>query len=272
MYHYLLNVRITIVSFFLALLLSLSFLIIGTSFAQSSENYQGKYQFKGNLSVTQNGLSLIPAFSLGRPAAIAELSMGGKRLTFDPEFRFALDGQPWSFIFWWRYKFINTGKFNFHAGAHPAYIFRNTQVVNSQGVMVESMEARRFFATEIVPSYAFSNNLKLSGLYLIGRSLGKVPLEVNQFTAVNLSINNISISDNYFLHMRPMMFYLKMNDKDGYFGSSSFYLGRKNVPLALGSVISRKIVSNIPVDDWIWNVSLIYSFNQEFTKRLNPLL
>jgi hypothetical protein len=109
-------------------------------------NRTGISHFSGNVSVTNNGLSLIPAFSLNRPAAIFELSLGGERLSFDPEMRFALDGQPWSFIFWWRYKIIKSDKFKLHIGAHPAFIFENKMVDNGSGVMIESMEAKRFFA------------------------------------------------------------------------------------------------------------------------------
>jgi hypothetical protein len=35
------------------------------------------YHFTGNVSVTNNGFSLIPTFSLGKPALISTFSMGG---------------------------------------------------------------------------------------------------------------------------------------------------------------------------------------------------
>ena len=46
-------------------------------------------------------------FSLGNLATTINLSVGGKRLSFDPQFRFDLDGmRPWSFLFIWHYKLI----------------------------------------------------------------------------------------------------------------------------------------------------------------------
>ncbi|WP_304517682.1 hypothetical protein [Cecembia rubra] len=241
------------------------------SFGQENKNKITNH-FRGNISVTNNGLSLIPAFSLNRPAAIFELSLGGKRLSFDPEMRFALDGQPWSFIFWWRYRIITSEKFKLHVGAHPAFIFENKMVANSNGTLIPSMEAKRFFAGEISPSYVFSEKARVSFLYLAGRSLGKVPFALNQFVATGAHFTKIPLSEKYFFNASPQMFYLKMNDKDGYFGSSSFVIGRKDFPVSLGSIISKKIVSEIEVDNWIWNLSLIYSFNNEFVKRSNPLL
>lgn len=231
-----------------------------------------KNHFSGNISITNNGLSLIPAFSLNRPAAIFELSLGGERLGFDPELRFALDGQPWSFILWWRYKIIKSEKFRLHVGAHPAYIFENALVDNGNGVMVESMEVKRFFAGEISPSYQFNEKIRVNFLYLAGRSLGNVPYALNQFVATGAHFTRFPLSKKYFFNASPQVFYLKMNEKDGYFGSSSIVLGRKDFPVSIGSIISRKIVSEIEVDNWIWNVSLIYSFNNEFVKRSNPLI
>jgi hypothetical protein len=241
------------------------------TFAQEDKT-SGINYFSGNISVTNNGLSLIPAFSLNRPAAIFELSLGGERLSFDPEMRFALDGQPWSFIFWWRYKIVNSDKFRLHIGAHPAFIFENKLVDNGNGVMIESMEAKRFFAGEISPSFSFNENNKITFLYLQGRNLGKIPFALNQFVALGTSHTNVSLSERFFLNAKPQLFYLKMNEKDGYFASGSFVIGKKDFPLSLGTIISKKIISEIEVDNWIWNLSLIYSFNNEFVKRSNPLL
>lgn len=241
------------------------------SYAQENQK-SGIGHFRGNISVTNNGLSLIPAFSLNRPAAIFELSLGGERLSFDPEMRFALDGQPWSFIFWWRYKIIKSDKFKLHVGSHPAFIFENKMVANGNGTLIPSMEAKRFFASEISPRYTFNHKVTVSFLYLAGRSLGKIPYALNQFVALGSQFTKIPLSEKYFFNASPQLFYLKMNEKDGYFGSSSFVIGRKDFPVSLGSIISKKIVSEIEVDNWIWNLSLIYSFNNEFVKRSNPLL
>lgn len=255
-----------------AMILLVYVLFIGTGVFAQDNSGKGPSYFRGNISVTNNGLSLIPAFSLGRPAAIFELSMGGERLSFDPELRFALDGKPWSFIFWWRYKIVKSSKFNLHVGAHPAFIFTTTMEPDANGQMVEITKTQRFFAAEISPSYTISPKTKLSFLYLAGRSLGKVPYSLNQFVTIGPSFTNIPISQKYFFNARPQVFYLKMNEKDGFFASSSMVVGRKNFPISLGGIVSKVIVSEIEVDNWIWNISLIYSFNNEFVKRSNPIL
>ena len=63
--------------------------------------------FAGNINLTNNGFSFIPLFSLGKPATTVNLSVGGKRLSFDSQLRFDLDGmRPWSFLFGWSNRLI----------------------------------------------------------------------------------------------------------------------------------------------------------------------
>ena len=47
-------------------------------FSQQTDTIKGIVAFNGSVSVTNNGFSLIPAFSLGDPAAIVILYAGGK--------------------------------------------------------------------------------------------------------------------------------------------------------------------------------------------------
>ena len=104
------------------------------------------------MSVTNNGISLIPTFSLGKPAVIFDMSVGGRKLSFEPQFRFSMEGKPWSFLFWWRYKLINTNRLRMSIGAHPALNFR-TLSVTINGEVDEIMETRRFLAGELAPNY-----------------------------------------------------------------------------------------------------------------------
>ena len=67
--------------------------------------------FRGTASITNNGISLVPSFSLGDPALIFDLKFTKKRLSFEPDMRFALEGKPWTFIFWFRYKAVQKERF-----------------------------------------------------------------------------------------------------------------------------------------------------------------
>lgn len=73
----------------------LLFLANGEVHCQSKDS---TFYFHADLSVTNNGFSIVPAFTLGDPAAFLDMRMGNKRLSFEPQFRYALEGRPWSFI------------------------------------------------------------------------------------------------------------------------------------------------------------------------------
>ncbi len=70
------------------------------SFSQTIDSTKSIGYFGGAVSVTNNGISLVPTFSLGKPAVIFDMVVGKRKLSFEPQLRFALDGKPWSFLFW----------------------------------------------------------------------------------------------------------------------------------------------------------------------------
>jgi hypothetical protein len=60
------------------------------SFSQQADSTRQMINLRGSVSVTNNGFSFIPSFTLGKPATVVNLSVGGKRFSFEPELRFAL--------------------------------------------------------------------------------------------------------------------------------------------------------------------------------------
>ena len=134
--------------------------VILTQFAAAQETVSsGKtYHFDGNVGVTNNGFSLIPSFSLGKPALMTEFSMGGDRFSFDPQFRFDLEGfKPWSFIFIWRYRLVQTERFQLKVGAHlPSIAFTET-TFGTGGGATKRLVPSRFLTPEITPPLQFQS-------------------------------------------------------------------------------------------------------------------
>ena len=59
--------------------------------AQKSDSTRPKISsFGGAVTVQTKGISTIPNLTLGKPAAIFDMKVG-RKLTFEPQFRFALD-------------------------------------------------------------------------------------------------------------------------------------------------------------------------------------
>lgn len=237
------------------------------SFAQQGERTKAPFHFGGGVTITNNGISLIPNLTLGKPAVLFDLAAGKGKLSFEPQFRFALSGKPWTFIFWWRYKLIKTDKFQIGIGAHPAFLFRNkTYLIDS--IPNDLIVVQRYLAAEVSPSYNISKNTSIGFYYLFAHGLEKDGVQFTNFIAVRASLSNIKLTEKYFLKFNPQFYYLKMDINDGFYFTSSLSLARRNFPLAVSSTFSKSISTNIPSGkSLVWNVSLVYSFNKEYTGK-----
>jgi hypothetical protein len=223
--------------------------------------------FRGAMSVTNNGFSFIPTFTLGKPATIINLAVGGKRFSFEPELRFDLEGKPWSFIFIWRYKLIQNHKFQLTAGAHlPAISFR-TIPIQSNGASKEVLITQRFLPFELTPNFTLTKNISIGMFYLYALGLDQDLTKHTNFVSLRSTINNIKLFNQLWLKFNPQVYYLQMDNNDGFYFASSLFLSKKNFPLSVATTMNKAIQSTIVSKDFDWNISLIYSFNKNFAGR-----
>lgn len=240
------------------------------SFSQKIDSTKRELNFGGTVSATNNGFSLVPTFSLGKPALMTNLSLSGKgRFSFEPMFWYSmLDFKPWSFIFISRYKLVRREKFNLIVGTHlPAVNFTTTSVVKDS-VRQDLIEARRFFPVgELILGYRFSKYFSLGAYILFGKGLDKSASTTNTFVSLRPDFDFIPISEKYFLKFNPQFYYLKMNENDGFYTAASLTLARKNCPFSISAMANRVLKSEINVKDFDWNVSLTYAFAKHFVKK-----
>lgn len=234
------------------------------SFSQNTDNEKIVAHFSGNISATNNGISLIPSFSLGKPALMFELSMGGEKLSFDPQFRFSMEGKPWSFVFWWRYKMIENQKFQLRVGAHPAFLF-STPTYYKDGNPVEVLKASRFVAAEVAPSFQITKNISFNSYYLVGHGFDP-GIRNSHYIALISSFSNLGITEHIHGSITPQVFYLKMDDLHGYYFASNFSLAHDKFPVSLAAMINKKLKSDIASKDFLWNLSLVYTFSNKYKK------
>lgn len=222
--------------------------------------------FRSDLSVTQNGFSFIPSFSLGKPAVILEPSIGNKRLSFEPQFRFAMEGKPWSFIFIYRYKLVARQKFQLLAGFHVPSIVFSTQTVTTNGTSQDVIVSRRFVAAELLPNYVLNENVSV-GVYLL-RGHGFDPgIRNSYYAGLRSTIRNISLGGPVLLRVIPQFYYLQIDDQAGTYFTNTAVLSVRNFPLSVSNIINRAIQSNINGKDFDWNISLMYSFDKNYISK-----
>jgi hypothetical protein len=242
------------------------FMAVSCLAAQAKRDSMALYHFNGAVSATNNGISLIPTFSLGKPATIIELNAGGKRLTFEPQFRISLEGQPWSFIFWWRYKLININKLRIGTGLHPAVVFRETPIIRN-GQEMKGLVAQRYLAGELNLAYYPAKNIGFGPYILYSRGLETGVVKNNLFLALNVYLTNLRLGGQYYMKLFPQIYYLGMDDKSGLYASATVLFARQSFPLSVSLIANRKIKSSIVSKDFVWNISLVYNFGNKFVKK-----
>lgn len=237
-------------------------LLSSISFAQVSDSTQSPAVFSGVITATNNGISLLPNFSLNKPALLFDLSVAKGRLSFDPMFRFGANGKPWAFVFWWRYKLITQPQFNLSIGAHPSVVFRS---LTSNGT--EQLVAQRYVAWEAAPTWVLGKNVS-AGLYYLGsHGLTKDLTQVTTFLTLRSTISNIGLSKQLRLTLAPQFYYLQMDQRHGTYVNASIFLSKKNFPVALSSIISQAIDTDIPGKTFVWNLGLNFNFNEKYVKK-----
>lgn len=245
-------------------LLLICLLLAVKAMSQKQDSAQRQYHFSGAISITNNGVSLVPTFSLGKPATIFNLSVGGERLSFEPDLRFSLEGKPWVFLFWWRYKLVKDHRLTFNVGTHPAINFR-TVVSPTDGKT--SIAVRRYLAGELAPSYALGKHFNLGLYYLYSRCLETDAARNNHFLALNGSISNIRLGNRFLLKAMPQLYLLLQDGNKGYFTAATVTLSARQFPLSLSSIVNKTIQSHIAGSkNWVWSLSLVYSFQRKLIR------
>lgn len=241
------------------------------SFSQEADSTYAKTEItpqkafiKGALSITNNGVSTVPYLSLGKPALIADMSLGKGRFSFDPQLRFNIPGaRPWSFLFWFRYKLVDSDKFKFTAGTHPAYSFR-TRTATINGVDQETITIWRFLAGELSSRYVITPNLSIGPYYLYAYNMEKyVANNQSHFIALQSSITNIRLTDQFYMGIFPQAYYLRVGAQQGFYVYANISFAKHDFPLSLSASANKEIKSDVAgSQSFIWNVTLTYSFKQ----------
>ena len=247
----------------ICVLIFASFCFPHSLLAQETVSAKPTGQFGGVITATNNGVSIIPSFTLGRPALLFDLSLSGERFSFDPMLFFGMDGKPWSFVFWGRYKAIKDKRFTLSLGAQPAIIFAE-RIVKVNGKEETMLVSQRFLAMEVAPTYKISKRLSMGLYYLRGYGFNPIPPDNSNFIALNTVISGVPMGGGFTMRINPQLFYLKVDDDSGTYATSNFTVSKPGFPIGFQGLVNQKIKSSIPGDDLIWNVGLLYIFSTPF--------
>jgi hypothetical protein len=233
--------------------------------AQTERNSTAKtYNFTGAVTVQSKGISTIPNLTLGKPAIVFDLKLG-RKLTFEPQFRFALDGKPWAMVFWWRYYESIGSKFRLTYHTNYSFSYKSIISYSASGKAQDLIRTTRYLVGALEPNYKINNHLGL-GLYLFYNYGIESFITRNTYMAsVRPGISNIPLAKNLVATIVPEIYFLKMDDKSGVYLNSRFSISKKNSPITISGLINKPIKSTIVAEyDLLWNLGLSYTFNKKF--------
>jgi hypothetical protein len=240
------NFRI-IISFLLYLAL------VKSSYGQDSSKTE--IEFHGNIQLNNNGISPVPAFSLGKPALMTTFSIKKGRFSFSPEYNMSWDARPWVINEWFRYN-IPHKKSYYQIGANFSQFFIDKKDERSQ----ITTKMNRYIVGEAMFGTSFNEHLGIRLTYWISRSLDFDGVKQGHFIMASLPISKLGASEGLNLNLTPNLFYINNTIPfKGVFTSLIANVGYKKIPVRLFG----QAVQPIKADDsslFNWNFGMNYSF------------
>lgn len=211
---------------------------------------------KGNLQLTNNGISPVPYFTLGEPALLTNLYLTKGRLSFSPEFNFDLKAKPWSFNTWLRYNLIRTKRYNFYLGSNFSIIFKRLD----PKLFKEDLQAQRYQMLDIMMTYKIDHKKLLSFYYWKTSTLDHLGITSSHFVMLALQIDNILKSENTVISFRPSVFVINNTlPFSGLFMSQITKISTKKFPLSF-SLQTVETLQSSEQAKFNWNVGINVPF------------
>lgn len=239
--------------------------IASAGYSQQVDTTKPVTYFSGSLSLTSNGFSIIPTFSLNSPAVITQLSWRKRKFSIDPDIRLTPNMKKGSMVLWFRYYPIEKKRFSLRVGAHPAMNFQLRTITDTNGISSEISQMRRFLAWELAPSYRITQHWTIGLYYLQGYGLQKDGPQATHFINLSSGITNIRFGPWIRMALYPAVYYLNLDGYDGFYFTDTVDMSHIKWPVSLSAAVNQTFTSDIPGNQiFMWNVSLNYHFSRVY--------
>ncbi len=222
--------------------------------------------FGGAVTIQSKGISTIPNLTLGKPAAVFDMRVG-RKLTFEPQFRFALDGKPWAMVFWWKYTSQISNKLRLIYTTNYSLSYKAMTYYTSTGTSQEIIRTTRYFAAGLEPNFQVNKYLGF-GVYLFYTyGIEEFITKNTYMVSLRPGISNIPVAKNTTARITPEVYYLKMDDKEGVYLNARLSVSNRNFPVSFSALVNKPLESNIPSEyNFLWHVALSYTFGGNYIK------
>jgi hypothetical protein len=228
---------------------------------EHSDSLKTKLNAGATVSLNSNGISSIPAFSLGKPAIIASVALQKNRFSYDPQLAYGLNFKGWFIDSWLHYKLIDRPHFEFRPGFNFSTFFSDYKGQEETILPNEPIrQAQRYFTIELTGIYKFSPKSSLTIGYWNDRGQEKGTLLGHFFNLV-YERTDIRMGKNVLIAADFQIFYIDYEGhNDGLFLSPKISASVKEVPFTIFFQPIQALESNInPFPGFRWNLGISYT-------------
>ncbi|MES2796002.1 MAG: hypothetical protein V4683_08555 [Bacteroidota bacterium] len=223
--------------------------------SQKVDSTQNIWQVHGFIQLNNNGISPVPAFSLGKPSLMTTLAITKNRFIYGPEVNYGFDGLPWTVNSWFRYRSKEKNNNTYGAGTGLSFFFtRDEKMANSKGSYNQYLPFELFF------SHNFSDKNSLSLTYWHSNGLDSGSVKSGHFVILSAGFSKIKVSRSIKMDLRPNLFYIANEIPfKGFFGSIMLNIYPNKSPLSLFSQVVQPFWLE-GTSDFNYNFGLNFNF------------
>jgi hypothetical protein len=236
--------------------LAFSMIAVSTFAGQNTDSTESKrIQAGATFSLNSNGISSVPAFSLGKPALIASVSVGKGWFSYDPALGYSLDGRPWFIDNWLHVKLINRPGFELRTGMNVSTYCGRYTLPDGDFYRVE-----RYFTYELAGIFRFGNNMSLLTEYWNDRGQEDWSIKGHFLNAI-VERTDMAMGKHVLFTAALQLFYINYTgNNDGLFVAPRIAFSVRNFPVSVFSQVIQAITTNIePYPGFNVNVGISYT-------------
>ncbi|MFN8240764.1 MAG: hypothetical protein U0X39_08445 [Bacteroidales bacterium] len=224
--------------------------------AELTDSTSAKLGSSLSVSLNSNGISSIPAFSLGKPAIVASGSFSLGRLSYDPTLAYGLDMRPWYIDSWLHYLLVSKSSFKLRTGFNFSMYFSDLSLTDKV-----ILQGERYWAIELAAIYNFSPNSLLTLMYWNDRGQDPGSLQ-GHFISLSADRSGIGLTGKMKAGINLQVFYIDYDgNNDGFFVTPKFSIYSPATPLSVFFQATQAISSNIdPFPGFKWNAGIQLTF------------
>lgn len=224
----------------------------------SIQTQKSPIQLSGNVQLTNNGISPVPAFALGKPALMTGFSIRKGNFSFSPALNYGIDGKPWVSNSWLRVQFPRK-KFTFRTGINWSLFFKRTNITENLQTF-EVQRVNKYLEFEAATTYKISENTSIQALCWYTKGIDIDAVTYGYFYSLSANISKIRLSNSVKLALKPNLFYIDNSIPfKGLFALGIAVWSYKNLPVSISMQAVKPLIVT-PKSDFNWNIGLNFDF------------